>query len=62
MFVFGLAEWLYIAENAVSHPATLHMHLTHFASWPHENTFGAIYFLVSFVSFFIYNLIKDKRS
>ena len=60
--VFGFAGWLYIAENAVFHPDTLHLHLTHFASWPHEDSFGAICFLVSFISFFIYNLIKDKKS
>lgn len=58
-FVFGFAGWIYIAENAVFHPQTLHLHLTHFANWPHEDTFGAMCFLVSFVSFFVYNLIKD---
>jgi hypothetical protein len=59
-FVFGFAGWIYIAENAVFHPDTLHLHLTHFASWPHEDTFGAICFAVSFISFFVYNLIKDQ--
>jgi hypothetical protein len=58
-FVFGFAGWIYIAENAVFHPATLHLHLTHFANWPHEDTFGAMCFLVSFISFLVYNLIKE---
>ncbi len=36
LFVFGFAGWIYIAENAVFHPQTLHLHLTHFAPWPHN--------------------------
>lgn len=59
-FVFGFAGWIYIVENAVFHPYTLGLHLTHFANWPHEDTFGAICFAVSFISFFVYNLIKDN--
>jgi hypothetical protein len=58
-FVFGFAGWFYIAENAVFHPITLHLQLTHFYKYPHEDTFGAICFAVSLVSFFIYNLIKS---
>ena len=57
--VYGFAGWVYIAENAVFHPYTLSMHLTHFANWPHEDTFGAMCFIVSIVCFFVYNLIKD---
>jgi hypothetical protein len=59
-FVFGFAGWVYIAENAVFHPRTLSLHLTHFADWPREDTFGAFCFAVALVSFFIYNLIKDE--
>lgn len=64
LFVFGFAGWFYIAENAVFHPITLHMPLTHFWKYPHEDTFGAASFLVSFISFFTYNLVKEpaKRS
>jgi len=61
LFVFGFAGWFYIAENAVFHPITLHMPLTHFYKYPHEDTFGAICFLISFVSFFTYNLIRDTK-
>ena len=59
LFVFGFAGWIYIAENAVFHPETLAWGLTHFASFPREDTFGIICFFVSFVSFFVYNAIKD---
>jgi hypothetical protein len=58
-FVFGFASWVYIAVNSEVHLYTLHLQLTHFASWPHEDTFGEICFVVSAISFFVYNLIKD---
>lgn len=57
--VYGFAGWVYIAVNSETHMWTLHLPLTHLASWPHEDTFGAICFTVSVASFFIYNLIKD---
>jgi hypothetical protein len=60
-FVFGLLGWLYIAAVALVHPHTLTLQLTHFAYWPREDTFGEISFAVSFVSFFIWNLIKEKE-
>lgn len=59
-FVFGYSGWLYIALNAVFHPQTLSWPLTHLASFPREDTFGIICFIVSFGSFFMYNLIKDR--
>gem|GEM_PF-3825740 len=37
------------------------MQLTHLAPWPGEDTFGAISHAVSFISFFIRNLVKDKK-
>jgi Na+(H+)/acetate symporter ActP len=56
--IYGAAGWIYIAANAVSHPESLHMPLTHFANWPREDTFGAVCFAVSFVSFLTYQLIR----
>ncbi len=61
LFVFGLLGWIYIAAVALVHPATLTLPLTHFASWPREDTFGAVSFAVSFVSFFIWNLVRDNE-
>jgi hypothetical protein len=43
------------------HPETLTIQLTHFATWPREDTFGIVSFAVSFVSFFIWNLVKDNK-
>jgi hypothetical protein len=55
--VYGFAGWVYIAGNAISHPETLPLPLTHFASWPREDTFGAVCFAVSCLSFFFWNLL-----
>ena len=60
-FIFGLLGWLYIAAVALVHPETLSIQLTHFAPWPREDTFGAVSFAVSFISFFIWNLVKDNK-
>ena len=60
-FVFGLIGWLYIAAVALVHPETLKLQLTHFATWPREDTFGVVCFTVSFISFFIWNLVKDNK-
>lgn len=61
LFVFGFGGWFYIAENAVFHPETLALPLTHLVGYPREDTFGIICFIISFVSLFVYMLIKDKR-
>jgi hypothetical protein len=58
LFVFGLVGFIYIAGNAWFHPETLSMGLTHFASWPREDTSGMISFAVSLISFFIWNLVR----
>lgn len=59
--VYGFAGWVYIAAVALVHPHTLGLQLTHFYKYPHEDTFGEISFVVSLISFFMYNLIKDER-
>jgi hypothetical protein len=59
--VFGFAGWVYIVINSEVHPWTLGMQLTHFWKYPHEDTFGAICFAVSFISFFFYQLVKDDK-
>ncbi len=61
LFVFGLCGWVYIALNAVFHPQTLHLPLTHLLPFPREDTFGVGCFLVSFISFFIWNLLKQEK-
>ena len=60
LFIFGLLGWVYIAMNAVFHPETLSLPLTHLLSYPREDTFGIISFFVSMFSFFVWNIVKDK--
>ena len=61
LFIFGLLGWLYIVLNAEVHIQTLHLPLTHFLPWPREDTFGEISFVVSMVSFFIWNLVRGEK-
>jgi hypothetical protein len=59
--IYGFAGWVYIALVALVHPKTLGLQLTHFAKFPHEDTFGEISFVVSAVSFFIYNMLRSSE-
>jgi hypothetical protein len=61
LFVFGLLGWLYIVLNSAVHPWTLFMPLTHFAPWPREDTFGALCFATSMISFFVWNILRDGK-
>lgn len=49
--IYGFAGWVYIVINSEVHMQTLHLQLTHFASWPHEDTFGEVCFVVSLIFF-----------
>jgi hypothetical protein len=57
--LYGFAGWVYIALVALVHPRTLGWQLTHFATFPHEDTFGEICFAVSAVSFFVYSMLRS---
>ncbi len=61
VFFFGFAGWVYIAENAVFHPYTLSLPLTHLLPFPREDTFGAVCFACSFVALFAYLLLKKEN-
>lgn len=61
LFVFGFAGWFYIAENAVFHPETLALPLTHLAPWPREDTFGAVCFGVGLVACFVWRYLSERR-
>jgi hypothetical protein len=58
LFVFGLIGWIYIAAVALVHPETLSIQLSHLTPWIREDTFGIICFIVSFFSFFVWNLTR----
>jgi len=58
LFVFGLAGWIYIAAIALVHPETLSWQLTHLTPWLREDVFGIISFIISFFSFFVWNITR----
>jgi hypothetical protein len=59
--VYGFAGWADIAMNAVVHPQTLSLPLTHLLPFPREDTFGTICFGVSALCFFAWNVVRDKK-
>jgi hypothetical protein len=61
LFIFGLIAWGYVVGSTVFHPQTLTWQLTHLTPWIREDTFGIISFCVSFVSFFVWNLVKENK-
>lgn len=61
VFVFGFSGWVYIAHNAVFHPETLRLPLTHVLPYPREDIFGMWCFGLSFVSLFVYMFLSDDR-
>lgn len=62
VFVFGFAGWIYIAQNAVHHPETLALPLTHLLPFPREDIFGIVCFGLSFIALFIYRYLKEEKS
>lgn len=61
VFVFGFAGWVYIAQNAVHHPETLALPLTHLLPFPREDTFGIACFLLSFLALFTYRYLREDE-
>jgi hypothetical protein len=59
--LYGFAGWIYIVVVALVEPNTLGMRLTHFASYPHEDTFGEACFAISLVSFFTYHMLRSSE-
>jgi len=59
--LYSFVGWIYIALNAVVHPESLHWPLTHFVSWPHEDTFGALCFALSFASTLTVKVMRCKE-
>lgn len=60
-FLFGLLGWIYIVLNSEIHPETLSWPLTHLLPYPREDTFGSICFLISMISFFVWNLARNEK-
>jgi hypothetical protein len=59
---YALLGWIYIAANSITHPITMHLGLTHFASFPHEESFGIICFTLSAILYFASRCIRPFSS
>lgn len=59
--VYTFVAWVYVALCALVHPQSLHLRLTHLFAWPHEDTFGVMCFVLSFVSALGWQLLRARR-
>jgi hypothetical protein len=59
--LYAFAAWVYVALVALIQPQTLSLRLTHLASWPRTDTFGEVSFVVSFVAFWAYTVLRPPR-
>jgi hypothetical protein len=55
--LFGFAGWAYLATNTITHPDSATRQLTHFATWPNEDTAAAVCIVLSAATFFVLALI-----
>jgi hypothetical protein len=60
--LYGASGWYYISQNRIYHPQTLHWPLTHFLSFPQEQTFGSVCAVVTVMSFIalIATILADR--
>ena len=58
--IYGMAGWIYVAVCALVAPDTLHLPLTHLLPFLREDTSGVLSFILSFVSFVVYQMIRDE--
>ena len=50
LLVHSVLGWIYILLNAISHPDTMGVRLTHFYPWPREIDFGIACVVVTLAS------------
>jgi hypothetical protein len=59
--LFTFLGWVYVAAVAVVHPERLPDPIVHWLSGPRHDTFGAVCFVVSVVTFVGYWLLTERR-
>jgi len=65
LFLFGLLTWLYVTAIQITHPKFLPAHLSHIQIFPlnlRVDVVGIVGFIVSGVSFFVWQLTLAKTS
>ena len=58
--VYGMVGWIYVAICGLVAPDTLHWPLTHLLPHLREDTSGVISFIVSFIGFLVYWIVRDN--
>jgi hypothetical protein len=58
--VYGMVGWIYVAICGLVAPDTLHLPLTHLLPHLREDTSGVISFIVSFIGFLVYRIVRDN--
>lgn len=64
LFLFGLLSWLYVIAMQVTHPDYLPLQLAHIPIFPFTlrvDVTGILGFIISGVSFFLWQLIEGVR-
>lgn len=59
--LYAFAAWVYVALVALIEPDTLSLQLTHLTKWPRTDTFGEISFVVSFVAFWLWMMLRQHE-
>lgn len=57
--VYGMAGWIYVAICALVAPRTLALPLTHLVPSVREDTSGVVSFIVSFLGFVTFRLVRQ---
>jgi hypothetical protein len=58
--VYGMAGWIYVAICGLVAPDTLHLPLTHLLPHLREDTSGVLSFIISFIGFLAYWIVRDN--
>src|ERR1700722_16760142 len=57
--VYGMVGWGYVAICGLIAPDTLHLPLTHLLPHLREDTSGVISFIISFIGFLVYRIVRN---
>jgi hypothetical protein len=57
--IYGMAGWIYVMICSLAAPNTLALPLTHLLPWLREDTSGVISFILSFIGFVTYRVIRS---
>ena len=59
-FIFSFLGWLYVVICSFIFPESMPWKFCHLTPWMRTDTFGIICFVISFISFFLWQVFKSK--